>query len=82
MPSTMLRWRSALSKNAQRAKEAEQHFLQAIELDSNNAQHYALLGSLYTRLGLPRRAESVYRQALKLDPPKRRRAQRPHRAAH
>lgn len=58
----------ALSKNAQRAKEAEQHFLQAIELDADNAQHYALLGSLYTRLGLPRRAESVYRQALKLDP--------------
>jgi tetratricopeptide (TPR) repeat protein len=58
----------ALSKNAQRAKEAEQHFLQAIELDPNNAQHHALLGSLYTRLGLARRAESVYRQALKLDP--------------
>ena len=58
----------ALSKNAQRIKEAEQHFLRAIELDPSNAQHHALLGSLYTRLGQAQRAEAVYRQALKLDP--------------
>jgi tetratricopeptide (TPR) repeat protein len=58
----------ALSKNAQRSREAEQHFLRAIELEPQNPHHHALLGNLYTHLGMVRRAEAVYRQALKLDP--------------
>lgn len=58
----------ALSKNPQRRKEAEQHFLRAIQLDPHNAQNHALLGNLYAGQGMVRRAESHYRQSLKLDP--------------
>ncbi|MFN7949912.1 MAG: DUF4388 domain-containing protein [Blastocatellia bacterium] len=63
----------ALASNSQRsnpkvAREAEQHYLEAIRLDPQDPYHHALLGMLYSKLGMARRAESVYRQALRLDP--------------
>ena len=63
----------ALASNSQRsnpkvAREAEQHYLEAIRLDPQDPSHHALLGMLYSKLGMARRAESVYRQALRLDP--------------
>ncbi|HZS08935.1 MAG TPA: DUF4388 domain-containing protein [Blastocatellia bacterium] len=63
----------ALSSNTQGnnskvCKEAEQHYLQAIRLAPQDPSHHALLGMLYSKLGMARRAEAVYRQALKLDP--------------
>lgn len=63
----------ALASNSQRsnpkiAREAEQHYLEAIRLDPQDPYHHALLGMLYSKLGMARRAEAVYRQALRLDP--------------
>jgi tetratricopeptide (TPR) repeat protein len=63
----------ALASNSQRSspqtsKEAEQHYLEAIRLEPEEPYHHAMLGMLYARLGMARRAESVYRQALRIDP--------------
>ncbi|HWQ36381.1 MAG TPA: DUF4388 domain-containing protein [Blastocatellia bacterium] len=63
----------ALASNSQRSnskvcREAEQHYLEAIRLDPQDPSNHALLGLLYSKLGMSRRAESVYRQALRLDP--------------
>ncbi|MFN0119328.1 MAG: DUF4388 domain-containing protein [Blastocatellia bacterium] len=54
--------------NPQIFRDAEHHYREAVRLDPLVPDYPALLGMLYTRLGMPRRAESVYRQALKLDP--------------
>jgi curved DNA-binding protein CbpA len=63
----------ALSANSQRVnsricREAEQHYLRAIKLAPHAAHHHALLGQLYSRLGMSRRADGMYRQALRIDP--------------
>jgi tetratricopeptide (TPR) repeat protein len=63
----------ALASNSQRSnskvcREAEQHYLEAIRLNPQDPYNHALLGLLYSKLGMSRRAESVYRQALRLDP--------------
>jgi curved DNA-binding protein CbpA len=49
-------------------KEAEQHLLKAIEFDCMQTDAYMLLGKLYMKVGLPRRAEQQFREALRWDP--------------
>lgn len=49
-------------------KEAEQHFLKAIELDSANADSYVQLGKLYLTVNLPIKAEAQFLEALRWDP--------------
>ncbi len=49
-------------------KEAEQHLLKAIELDCMQTDAYLLLGKLYMKVGLPRRAEQQFREVLRWDP--------------
>jgi curved DNA-binding protein CbpA len=58
----------ALSKNAKWRREAEEHFLKAIELEQFNADYYAGLGLLYKEAGMLKRAESQLKQALQLNP--------------
>ena len=49
-------------------KEAEQHLLKAIELNCMQTDAYLLLGKLYLKVGLPRRAEQQFRETLRWDP--------------
>ncbi len=58
----------ALSKNAKWRREAEEHFLKAIELEQFNADHYVGLGLLYKEAGMQKRAESQLKQALQVNP--------------
>lgn len=46
-------------------KEAERHFLRALELDSSSAAAHVSLGKLYLRVNLPRKAEAQFREALR-----------------
>jgi curved DNA-binding protein CbpA len=48
-------------------KEAEQHFLKAIELENMNADSYLQLGKLYLKVNLPKRAEAQFCEALRWD---------------
>lgn len=49
-------------------KEAEQHFLKAIELDAMNPDSYLQLARLYLKVHLPIKAEGQLREALRWDP--------------
>jgi tetratricopeptide (TPR) repeat protein len=61
----------SLSKNAKWRREAEEHFLKAIDLEQFNADYYVGLGMLYKEAGMQRRAESQLRQALQVNPDNR-----------
>ena len=58
----------ALSKNAKWRREAEEHFLKALELEQFIADYYVGLGMLYKDAGMQKRAENQFKQALQLDP--------------
>jgi Flp pilus assembly protein TadD len=47
--------------------EAEQHLLQAAELDPSNIKVRLTLGQLYKEAGLTKKAENSFREALMLD---------------
>ena len=49
-------------------EDSEKHFLLATNLDSKNANYWANLGVLYHRWKKLRKAESMYRRSLSLDP--------------
>ena len=59
---------TCLSKNPKWRREAEEHFLKAIELEQLNAGFYVGLGLLYKEVGMLNRAESQLRQALQISP--------------
>ena len=61
----------ALSKNAKWRREAEEHFLKAIDLEQFNADYYVGLGLLYKEAGMQKRAESQLKQALQVNPANR-----------
>jgi tetratricopeptide (TPR) repeat protein len=48
--------------------DAERHAKRAIELDSNDAEAYALLGRVYETRGQTREASAAYAAAYKIDP--------------
>lgn len=58
----------ALSQNPKWGKEAERYFLKAIELEPFSPDLRLLLGRLYRQSGMVRRAESQFREALRLEP--------------
>jgi len=58
----------ALSKNAKWRREAEEHFLKAIDLEQFNADYYVGLGLLYKEAGMQKRSESQLKQALQVNP--------------
>ncbi len=49
-------------------KDAEQHLLKAIELDSMRLETHLALGKLYIKVHLPRRAEAQFLEVLRWDP--------------
>jgi curved DNA-binding protein CbpA len=49
-------------------KEAERHFLRALDLNSTSAIMHVSLGKLYLRVNLPRKAEAQFREALRWEP--------------
>jgi Flp pilus assembly protein TadD len=49
-------------------KEAEQHLVKALELDSTLMESHLLLGKLYLAVHLPRKAETQFLEVLKWDP--------------
>lgn len=49
-------------------REAEQNFLQAVEMEPWNAEHLAALGMLFYNARLMTRAESYFRKALEKEP--------------
>lgn len=57
----------AQSEIAALRKEAEKHFLKAIELEPMNADTYLQLGKLYLKVNLPKRAEVQFCEALRWD---------------
>jgi curved DNA-binding protein CbpA len=57
-----------LAKNPKWRRESEEHFLKAIEIDQFSPIYYIGLGMLYKEVGLMKRAESQFRQALQLSP--------------
>ncbi len=58
----------ALSKNPKWRREAEEHFVKAIEIEQFNAEYYIALGALYKDVGMLKRAESQFKQALQISP--------------
>ena len=58
----------ALAKNAKWRREAEEHFLKAIELEQFNPEYYIGLGLLYKDVGMQKRAEGQLKQALQVNP--------------
>src|SRR5262249_2193416 len=56
------------AKNPRLRREAEAHFLKAIELDPARADTYLQLGLLYRRLGESEKALTRLRECLKWDP--------------
>lgn len=56
------------AKNPRLRRDAEIHFLKAIELDPARADTYLQLGLLYRRLGEPGKAVTRLRECLKWDP--------------
>jgi curved DNA-binding protein CbpA len=61
----------ALIRNPRTRREAEEHLSRAAELEPYNAQVRIKLGMLYKEAGLPKKAESYFRQALQIDPDSR-----------
>jgi curved DNA-binding protein CbpA len=58
----------ALTKNPKWRREAEEHFLKAIEIDQFKAEYCAGLGNLYKEVGMARRAQGQFNRALQLEP--------------
>ena len=58
----------ALAKNPKWRREAEEHFLKAIEIDQFKAEYCAGLGALYKEVGMMKRAQSQFNRALELEP--------------
>ena len=59
---------AALSKNAKWRREAEEHFLKAIQLEQFTPDAYVGLGLLYQEAGMHKRAENQFKQALQVSP--------------
>ncbi|MBZ5554824.1 MAG: DnaJ domain-containing protein [Acidobacteriia bacterium] len=57
-----------LSKVPQYRREAEDHFLKAIDLEPENPSHFLDLGNFYKEINLPSRARRAFEQALERDP--------------
>ncbi|MBZ5536443.1 MAG: DnaJ domain-containing protein [Acidobacteriia bacterium] len=57
-----------LSQVPQFRKEAEDHFLKAVDLEPENPSHFLALGNFYKEINLPSRARRAYEQALERDP--------------
>jgi Flp pilus assembly protein TadD len=57
----------ALINNPRTRRESEQHLSKAAELDPYNAQVRAKLGMVYKEIGLPKKAENYFREALAID---------------
>lgn len=58
----------ALAKNPKWRREAEEHFLKAIEIDQFKAEYCAGLGTLYKEVGMAKRAQTQFNRALQLEP--------------
>ena len=58
----------SLTKNPRWRKEAEEHFLRAIELEQFNPHYYVGLALMYKEAGLPIRAEIYLKKALQVAP--------------
>jgi len=58
----------ALINNPRTRRESEQHLSKSAELDPYNAQLRAKLGMVYKDIGLPKKAENYFREALNIDP--------------
>ena len=61
----------ALTRNPKWRREAEEHFLKAIEIDQFKAEYYAGLGLLYKEVGMIKRAHGQFNKALQLEPENR-----------
>jgi curved DNA-binding protein CbpA len=61
----------ALTRNPKWRREAEEHFLKAIEIDQFKADYYAGLGLLYKEVGMAKRALGQFNRALQLEPENR-----------
>lgn len=59
---------AAQVNNPKFRKEAEQHLLKALELDSTLIESRLILGKLYLAVHLPRKAETQFLEVLKWDP--------------
>jgi curved DNA-binding protein CbpA len=57
----------ALINNPRTRRESEQHLSRASELDPYNAQLRAKLGMVYKDIGLAKKAENYFREALSID---------------
>jgi tetratricopeptide (TPR) repeat protein len=57
-----------LSKNPHWRKDAESHFLKALNLDGSDVECYLGLATIYDELGLTTRSQNTYRKILELDP--------------
>jgi ribosomal protein S12 methylthiotransferase accessory factor len=55
------------SRNPRLRKEAEKHFLRALELNPTSAENYAQLGLLYRKMGEDQKGTQNLQQALKWD---------------
>ena len=61
----------ALMRNPRTRREAEEHLSQAADIDKYNPQLRVKLGLLFKEIGLKRRAEHYFNDALSLDPDNR-----------
>ena len=61
----------ALVRNPRTRHEAEEHLSKAAELDPYNAQIRVRLGLLYKEVGLAKKSNNYFREALSLDPDNR-----------
>jgi curved DNA-binding protein CbpA len=58
----------ALAKNPHWRKDAEEHFLRAVELDRFDAESYLGLGEIYETANMPTRAQQMWARAFEADP--------------
>jgi curved DNA-binding protein CbpA len=61
----------ALIRNPRTRREADEHLTKSAELDPYNSQIRVKLGMLYKEMGLKKRAEQFFKDALSLDPDNR-----------
>lgn len=61
----------ALIRNPRTRREADEHLTKSAELDPYNSQMRVKLGLLYKEMGLKKRAEQFFKDALSLDPENR-----------
>ncbi len=57
-----------LARVPRRGHEAEEHFVNAIELAPNKSEYHMELGNFYARSGLKAKALTSYRKALQIEP--------------